>query len=112
LWLQWKNRFNHHVKYPNHILFMEQFRSSPLIDHKDVQITKFKAAMEQFFSNAIKRNELKELPLEIFWAIAYGPLYTLIKFHMAKKSFSGRKFSLTEAKMREAFELVVKALKK
>lgn len=112
LWLQWKNRFNHHVKYPNHILFMEQFRSSPLINHEDVQITKFKAAMQQFFSNAVKRKELTELPLEIFWAIAYGPLYTLIKFHMQKKSLGGRKFSLTEAKMREAFEIVVKALKK
>ena len=112
LWLQWKNRFDHHVNYPNHILFIEQFRSSPLVDHKDIKITKFKAAMEQFFNNAIKRGELTELPLEIFWAIAYGPLYTLIKFHMAKKSLAGRKFSLTEAKMRDAFNVVVKALKK
>lgn len=112
LWLQWKNRFNHHTKYPHHILFMEQFRSSPLVDHKDIKITKFKAAMEMFFHNAIKRGELREFPLEIFWSIAYGPLYTLIKFHMSKKSLAGRKFSLTEARMREAFDVVVRALKK
>ncbi|MBL0741687.1 TetR/AcrR family transcriptional regulator [Chryseolinea lacunae] len=112
LWLQWKNRFNHHVKYPHHILFMEQFRSSPLVNHKDIKITKFKAAMESFFCNAIERGELREFPLEVFWAIAYGPLYTLIKFHMSKKSLAGRKFSLTEERMREAFEVVVRALKK
>ena len=112
LWLQWKNRFAYHVKYPQHIHFMEQFRNSPLINHKDIKDNIFKQAMGAFFRNAVKRNEMAELPVEVFWSIAYGPLYTLIKFHSAKKSFTGNKFVLTEDRMKQAFDAVMKALKK
>jgi len=112
LWLQWKNRFAHNVNFPLHIYFMEQFRTSPLINHKDIVQNSFKEAMSAFFKNAIKRNELKELPVEIFWSIAYGPLYSLIKFHHGKKSFVGTHFVLTEQKMKQAFDIVIKALKK
>ena len=112
LWIQWKNRFAYHVKYPLHVYFMEQFRTSPLFNHKDIKDNKFKAAMMQFHQNAIKRNELIDLPLEVFWSIAYGPLYSMIRFHTGKKSPIGRNFILTEAVMKQAFDTVVKALKK
>ena len=112
LWLQWKNGFAYHTKYPLHIHFMEQFRNSPLINHKDIKENNFKQAMGAFFRNAVKRNEMIELPVEVFWSIAYGPLYTLIKFHSGKKSFMGTKFILTEQRMRQAFDAVIKALKK
>src|SRR5689334_12940324 len=42
LWLQWQNRFAYHLKYPQHIHFMEQFRNSPLINHKDIKDNIFK----------------------------------------------------------------------
>lgn len=112
LWLQWKNRFAYHERYPHHIHFMEQFRNSPLINNKDVKESGFKQTMGAFFHNAINRKEMVELPVEIFWSIAYGPLYTLIKFHSAKKSFMGNKFVLTEERMRQAFDAVIKALRK
>lgn len=112
LWLQWKNRFAYNVKYPHHIYFMEQFRTSPLINHKDVIKNSFKEAMGKFHYNAVKRNEIVDLPVEIFWSLAYGPLYSLIRFHFGKKSIVGNKFVLTEVKMRTAFERVVRALKK
>lgn len=112
LWLQWRNRFAYHVKYPQHIHFMEQFRNSPLINHKDIKDNIFKQAMSAFFRNAVKRNEMVELPVEVFWSIAYGPLYTLIKFHSSKKTFTGTKFVLTEERMKQAFDAVIKALKK
>jgi len=112
LWVQWKNRFAHNVQYPLHIYFMEQFRTSPLINHKDIKENRFQAAMKQFYKNAIERNELVELPLEVFWSIAYGPLYSLIRFHVGKKSPMGKNFVLTEEKMKQAFDAVIKALKK
>jgi TetR/AcrR family transcriptional regulator, multidrug resistance operon repressor len=112
LWLQWKNRLAYNIKYPQHIYFMEQFRTSPLINHKDIKENSFRQAMASFFKNALKRNEMIELPVEVFWAIAYGPLYTLIKFHFAKKTMMGNKFVLTEEKMKQAFDAVIRALKK
>ena len=112
LWLQWKNRMAYNIKYPHHIFFMEQFRTSPLINHKDIKGSVFKESMSLFFKNAVRRNEMVEVPPEIFWAIAYGPLYTLIKFHFNGKSIMGHSFALTEQKMKQAFHVVIKALKK
>ena len=111
MWIQWKNRFAYSRKYPYNFTFMEQFRSSPLINHKDLKDSPFKDAMSSFYMNAIKRNEVKELSPEIFWSIGYGPLYSLIRFHRAEKSIMGNRFVFDEQKMRTAFDLVMKALK-
>lgn len=112
LWLQWKNRLAYNIRYPHHVYFMEQFRTSPLIDQKGLVRNSFKEAMGKFYHNAVKRNEIIELPVEIFWSLAYGPLYTLIRFHFGKKSLMGTRFTLTEQKMRITFERVVRALSK
>jgi len=112
LWLQWKNRLEHNMNYPHHIVFMEQFRTSPLINHKDIVRNSFTEAMEKFYENALKRKELIDVPVEIFWSIAYGPLYTLIRFHFGKRAFFGSKFKLSEEIMKQAFDLVIKALKR
>jgi TetR/AcrR family transcriptional regulator, multidrug resistance operon repressor len=111
LWQLWKNRFSLIIKDPLEFYFMEQFRNSPLINHRDVQVTTFKEKMGKFVHNSIKKNQLVELPIETYWSIAYGPFYSLIKFHLHQKTLHGKKFILTEKKMRIAFELVLKALK-
>ena len=111
MWIQWKNRFAYSMKYPYNFTFMEQFRSSPLINHKDLKESPFKDAMTKFYMNALGRNEMKKFPVEIFWSIGYGPLYSLIRFHRAEKSLMNDKFVFDEKKMRIAFDLVMKALK-
>lgn len=110
--LQWKNRLAYSMKYPYNVRFMEQFRNSPLINHKDVKASAFKNAMMTFYRNAVKRNEVAELPVEVFWSIAYGPLYSLIRFHSTNMTLTGEKFVLTEKKVKLAFDLMIKALKK
>lgn len=112
LWLQWKNRLRNIAKNPVHYRFYEQFRNSPLINHKDIRPSIFRKLMVDFVDNAVKRKEIKELPPEIFWAMAYGPFYTLVQFHLNQATMAGKQFSLTEKKLREAFELVISALKR
>jgi AcrR family transcriptional regulator len=112
LWLQWKNRYRHILKYPLHFHFSEQFRNSPLIRHKDIQENRFKKSMKEFVYHAIQRKEIEDLPVEIFWSLAYGPFYTLVKFHLDDSSMTGKPFSLSDHKMKQAFALVMKALKK
>jgi len=107
---QWKNRFHFILAYPMHFQFMEQFRNSPLIKHKDVDISQFKVSMKAFIKNAISRNEMKKMEPEIFWAIAYGSFYSLVKFHLDDKSMMGRPFEFTETKIKQAVKLVTKAL--
>lgn len=111
LWLQWKNRFEHLNLFPNDFHFLQQFKNSPLINHCDIKESRFKLAMRQFFANAIARNEVRNLPVEVYWSLAYAPFYSLIKFHLGGNAFGKQNFELTETKMREAFELVIKALK-
>ncbi|MEO6304940.1 MAG: TetR/AcrR family transcriptional regulator [Bacteroidia bacterium] len=111
LWIQWKNRLKFILKYPVHFQFYEQFRNSPCINHTDVQLSAFKQSMKLFAMNAMKKGELKKMDPEIFWSIAYGTFYSMVKFHLQEITVMGNNFKLTEVKMKAAFEMVIKALK-
>jgi AcrR family transcriptional regulator len=111
LWLQWKNRYKNIAKNPTRFYFFEQFRNSPLIKHKDIKQSEFRNKMKQFVKNAIDKGEIIQLPNEIFWAVAYGAFYTLIRFHLDASDMTGKSFLLSEKKMRQTFDLVMKSLK-
>ncbi|RFS19360.1 TetR/AcrR family transcriptional regulator [Chitinophaga silvatica] len=111
LWLQWKNRLKNINKDPLAYQFYEQFRTSPLINHKAIKPAIFRKVMNDFVANAVHKNEIKDLPTEVFWAVAYGPFYTLVKFHLTQANMAGKPFSLTEQKLKQAFDLVISALK-
>lgn len=111
LWIQWKNRLKFISKYPKHFQFQEQFRNSPCINHSDVNLSHFKENMKLFIMNAIKKGEMKRMEPEIFWSVAYGSLYSMIKFHLQEISIMGNSFKLTDAKLKIAFDMVIKALK-
>jgi AcrR family transcriptional regulator len=111
LWRQWKNRLNFILQYPNYFKFFEQFRNSPLINHKDVKSNEFRENMRQFVENAIARGEMKPMEPEIFWSLAYGSYYSIIKFHLQQKSMMNSSFQVTDAKLRQLLKMVTKALK-
>ena len=70
----------------------------------------FKNAMKNFVHNAIKKNELVKVELEVYWCIAFSPMYGLVKFHQEGHSLGGKKFKLTDKILNEALQLVIKAL--
>ena len=91
--------------------FMEQVKHSPLVDRSSID-QRFLNAMTTFVHKAIERKEIVSLPVEIYWSIAFAPLYQLVKFHIAKRSMPGRPpFIFDEAKINQTLELVIKALK-
>jgi hypothetical protein len=69
--------------------------------------------MRDFVHNAIKRKEVVKLPVEVYWSIAFAPLYQLVKLHMTGRGLKGgtEKFVLDEKTMNQTLELVLKALK-
>jgi hypothetical protein len=75
-----------------------------------MQGKKFTQTMEQFYTRAIKNKQLIDFPLEIYWSLAYAPLFQLLKFHRQKKSVTGNKFVLTEVKLNQAFSRVLVSL--
>jgi AcrR family transcriptional regulator len=109
--VQWVNRAKYCMKYPEQMHFLEQLRHSPCETKMPDISEKFKTAMGGFVKNAIERKELVNVPFEVYWSIAFAPLYNLVKFHMAGKSIGGKKFVLSDKTMNETFELVLKALK-
>lgn len=110
LWRQWQNRLQYIEQYPVHFQFQEQFRNSPLINRNSLELSTFKKNMKAFVQNAFERGEIMRVEPELYWSIAYGPFYTLVKFHLSERSMLGEPFALTEERMRALHTLVLKAL--
>lgn len=109
--VQWKNRLRFVQELPVYYRFMEQFRASPLIDKKEnAEHMRFKQAMSGFVKNAVARKEVSVAKPELFWAIAYGPFYTLVNFHMRGESMMGMPFSLSDALVEELLERTIRAI--
>ena len=109
--VQWMNRAKFCLKNPQQMQFMEQLRHSPLQEKAlEMMGTGFKNAMQAFVSNAIKRKELVKVEVEVYWSIAFAPMYALVKFHLEGTSIGGKKFTLTDKVMNETLALVIKAL--
>lgn len=108
---QWRSRTKQLLENPMSAVFFEQLRSSTYQDkvHSSI-VSQFKEAMGKFMHNAIKRGEIDALPLEVFWSVAYAPMYNLIRFHNEGKSIAGRDFKLTDDILWQTCELVIKAL--
>ncbi len=110
---QWMNRAHYAMAHPIESHFLEQVRFTPFHDQAlKCTDSSFIAAMRSFVMNAIERKELVQIPVEVFWSVAYAPLYQLLKYHIHGYSFPGmRKFKFDEKTMLLTLDLVLKALK-
>ncbi len=111
LWIQWKNRLKFVLEYPTHFCFYEQFRNSPLVNNSGIHLSSFKENMKLFVINAIQKGELKMMEPEIFWSVAYGSFYALVKFHLQETTMMGKNFKLNEESLKTTFDMIIKALK-
>ena len=111
LYNQWKNRTEFTQKNPLKVACWELLSHS---SYREIilneSLSEFKIVMTQFLENAIEKKELVPVSIEVFWSVAYGPLYHLLRFDNEQKNFTGEYFKLTEEKFDTAFELVIKAL--
>jgi len=108
---QWENRAAFAMKFPKEVACYEIIRRSRHGDDiVEESLRGFKAIMGNFMHNAIKNKELISVSVEVFWSIAYGPLYTLLRFHEEGKSIGGRSFKFSKKIMEETFQLVLKSL--
>ncbi len=62
--------------------------------------------------NAVVRGEINPMPVEVYWSVAFAPLYNLIRFHNEGHSLAGKPFELTDTVLWATFDLVLKALTK
>ncbi|WP_315821909.1 TetR/AcrR family transcriptional regulator [Paraflavitalea speifideaquila] len=79
---QWRARLDYFMRFPMETQFMEQVRYSPMYEKIHEAIgAKFGSVLGPFVHKAIANKELREVPFEVYWAVAFAPLYQLIKFH-------------------------------
>lgn len=110
--LQWKNRMEFYFSHPMDVEFIEQIRYTPTYDSvKDTIRQNFGDVLGKFVHNAINRGELQPLPFEVYWSIAFAPLYQLIKFHAQGNSPANACFRITDDMVSQTLALVLKALK-
>lgn len=112
--IQWMNRARYCMENPTSMHFMEQIKFSPYYDIclKKMDTT-FLKAMGDFVHNAIQHKELVKLPIEVYWSVAFAPLYQLVKMHMSGRGLKGgsEKFVLNDKIINQTLKLVLKALK-
>lgn len=114
LWKQWENRAAFTMKYPKEVAFFEIVKHSPhgeIILDAIEEFADFRMIMREFIENGLRNKELTPMTFEVFWSVAYGPLYTLLNLHTEGKSMGGKPFKLTNEMMKEAFKATIKALK-
>ncbi|MBB2145711.1 TetR family transcriptional regulator [Pedobacter sp. LMG 31464] len=110
--VQWQNRYAYMLENPYSISFFEQLRNSTYQSRfLDNYMQKFKLVIGQFMDSVVKRGEINPMPLEVFWSIAYAPLYALVRFDTEGHSVGGRPFKMTDKMLWQTFDLVIKALK-
>lgn len=113
LWCQWKNRAEYALDNHKSAAFFDQLRNSAYKEKMLETITdEFQRNMGDYVENAVTRGEIERMPLEVYWSVAFAPLYSLIKFHNEGQSLGGRKFKFSEKIMKETFDCVIKGLSK
>jgi AcrR family transcriptional regulator len=111
--IQWKNRFNYMTKNAKMGMFFEQLRSSSY--QKNIRgnfFEHFKTTLSKFMNNAMDRGEIDRMPVEAYWSIAFGPLYSLVRFHQQGFALNGKPFKITNKMLWQLFDLVIKSLLK
>lgn len=112
--IQWRNRTRYFLSDPLASHFMEQMRYSAGYYEKAMAGIQsgFADVMRRFVKNAIARKEIDRLPVEVFWSVAFAPLYQLLKMHIHRTGFPTMKpFQFNDAIMLQTLKLVLKGLK-
>ncbi|GAB3516862.1 TetR/AcrR family transcriptional regulator [Emticicia fontis] len=110
--IQWRNRADYWLESPVKATFLEQLKHSPLRARVFETLSmEFANALGRFVHKAIENEEILPTTPEVFWSLAYAPLYNLLRFHTEGTSLAGRPFQFSDEVMWETFGLVIKALK-
>ena len=117
--IQWRNRFNYMMENPGLGQFFDQISNSSyhqkflkmFNDDSAGFLASFKKNMGRFIEVNVERGEMDALPVDVYWSIAFGPLYTLMRFHQQGRSITGGPFEINEELIWSAFDRVIKSLK-
>lgn len=109
--VQWENRADYWLKNKEASMFYESIKHTPYAETIMHEISSgFRPVMKKFSENAIANKQLHFLSFESYWSVAFGPLYTLLKFEQDGKSVGNKPYKFSKQVMYQTLELVLKAL--
>jgi hypothetical protein len=110
--IQWQNRMEYFISFPTEMEFIEIMRYTHYYEEVNKTLTaSFGSVLGPFMNNSVNKKQLIPLPFEVYWSIAFAPLYQLIKYHYQGSSYVNSSFELNDKLMTQTLELVLKALK-
>ncbi len=111
--VQWKNRAKYWLENPKEAQFLELIKHTHYHEKFGEQIKEvFVKQMGQFVANAITKGDLRPISKEVFWSVAYAPLYQLVKYQLSGKGLGGTpNFVLTDEMLDQTLSIVLKGLK-
>jgi TetR/AcrR family transcriptional regulator, multidrug resistance operon repressor len=113
LWWMWQSRAAYIMANQVAFRFIDILRNSSfgVVLFKETT-NRFSGMLEKFYKKAVEDGQITPFSFELFWALGFSPLHTLIQLHQASESAKGAKgFLLTEKLMTSAFKKVVAGLK-
>ena len=113
--LQWRNRLRLALDNPVASDFLDTMRHSPYHASAAEEANGIPQAMRAFVGGAMRRGEIATLPVEVFWSIAFAPLYQLVRFHRSGRALScqaasSQGFQLEDSLVDLAFRHILVAL--
>lgn len=109
--LQWQNRYIFSRKHPEEVAFIEKVRYTSAYESIEEKLTaRYGKLLLAFLQKAMTDKQLAEMPFEMYWSLAFAPLYQLISFgrqHARHK----RKFALTDEVLHHALTHVLRGLR-
>jgi AcrR family transcriptional regulator len=110
--VQWKSRARFVIDNMDNTHFMEHFKYSRLhLKAMAGRDPKYTEGLKRFVRKAIENKELVEMPFEVYWSVAFAPLYNLVHYHKVGRNMAGDPFVLTDEMLMQTLTLVLKALK-
>src|SRR5699024_7375181 len=106
--LQWENRYEFYRRYPMEVEFIERIRYTSIYKSIEGKLTdKYGKLLGSFIKTAEKNGQLAKMPFEVYWSLAFAPLYQLINFNI--NTVKGCKINKELFEL--TFEQVLKGLK-
>jgi AcrR family transcriptional regulator len=94
-------------KYPNEMLFCEQFSNTPIISEETrIEMTTFFEPLIGLYEMAVQKGVIENIPVEVVWATIHGT--TSMMFKMSRTG----DLNLSEKTIKQSFEIFWKGIKK
>ena len=110
--LQWRNRLAHYRQFPEEVAFTEHLRYSPYYQKVlPLLVEQHADRLGAFMTRAAAAGEVAPMPFELYWAVAFAPLYQLLRFDQQPQAGYSGQFVVSDTLLEQALRMVVQAVK-